>query len=92
MDGRVNNKGTKGNKGGRPPRAEEHEILARLSPLEDKFIQAMERGLEQTQGWAVKIFAEYYWGKPKERVEVSSEEGIKNITFTVVKSNVDTDE
>ena len=89
MDGRVNNSGTKGNKGGRPPKADEQEIIDRLSPLEDEFIGAMQRGLEQTQGWAVKIFAEYYWGKPKERLEVTSEEGVKNITFTVVKTNKD---
>ena len=89
MDGRANNRGTKGNKGGRPPKADEQEIIDRLSPLEDEFIGAMQRGLEQTQGWAVKIFAEYYWGKPKERLEVTSEEGVKNITFTVVKTNKD---
>jgi len=89
MDGRVNNSGTKGNKGGRPPKADEQEIIDRLSPLEDEFIGAMQRGLEQTQGWAVKIFAEYYWGKPKERLEVTSEEGVKNITFTVVKTTKD---
>ncbi len=49
MDGRVNNRGTKGNKGGRPPKADEQEIIDRLSPLEDEFIGAMQRGLEQTQ-------------------------------------------
>ena len=93
MDGRRNNSGKVGNKGGgRKPKADEQEIIERLSPLEDKFIAAMERGLEQTQGWAVKIFADYYWGKPKESLEVTSEEGIKNITFTVVKTNQDESE
>ena len=80
--------GVKG-KLGRKPKATEQQILDRLSPLEGEFIAAMERGLKKTEGWAVKIFADYYWGKPKERLEVTSEEGIKNITFTVVKSNHD---
>jgi hypothetical protein len=80
--------GVKG-KSGRKPKATEQQILDRLSPLEGAFIEAMQRGLEETQGWAVKIFADYYWGKPKERLEVTSEEGIKNITFTVVKTNQD---
>jgi len=88
MDGRKNNRGHVG-KAGRKPKADEQEIIDRLSPLEDAFIGAMQRGLAQTQGWAVKIFAEYYWGKPKERLEVTSEEGVKNITFTVVKTTKD---
>tara|TARA_R110002020_G_scaffold40381_1_gene119416 strand:+ start:1508 stop:1774 length:267 start_codon:yes stop_codon:yes gene_type:complete len=77
---------------GRKPKMDEQAIVDMLSPLEEDWLNALTRGIQQTQGWAVKLYAEYYMGKPKERVEVSSEEGIKNITFTVVKSNVDTDE
>lgn len=84
MDGRKNNKGTKGNKGGRPPRATEEQICLALKPYEKKFLDAMERGLIETQGWAVKIFAEYYWGKPKERVEISGDDKPTNITFQIV--------
>lgn len=84
MDGRKNNKGTKGNKGGRPPRATEEQICLALKPMEKEFKDAMLRGLQETQGWAVKLFAEYYWGKPKERLEVSGEQMPTNITFQVI--------
>ena len=92
-DGRKNNGGhsTKGF-AGRKPKADEQKIIELLSPFEKQFIDGLVRNIEDNQGWAYKLFADHYWGKPKERVEVSSEEGIKNITFTVVKSNVDTDE
>ena len=89
MDGRRNNKGTKGNKGGRPSRATEEQICLALQPMEQEFKDSLLRGLVNNQGWAVKLYADYYWGKPKESLEVTSEEGIKNITFTVVKTNQD---
>ena len=33
MDGRINNKGTKGNKGGRPSKAEEQKLIENLTPM-----------------------------------------------------------
>ena len=69
MDGRRNNKGTKGNKGGRKPKAEEQELIERLSPLEDKGFKALQDGLDDGQSWAVKLFLEYRYGKPKQQIE-----------------------
>lgn len=71
MDGRKNNRGTKGNKGGRPPRAEEQKLIEKLSPLEPKAFKALENAIAEEQSWAVKMYFEYMYGKPKEKVEVT---------------------
>ena len=71
MDGRKNNKGTKGNKGGRPSKADEQKLIEKLSPLEPKAFKALENAIQEEQSWAVKMYFEYMYGKPKERVEVT---------------------
>ena len=70
MDKRKNNKGTKGNKGGRPPKAEEQQLIEKLSPLEESAFKALKSGLEDKQNWAVKLFFEYSYGKAKEFKEI----------------------
>lgn len=77
MDGRKNNKGTKGNKGGRPPKAVE--------------MKAYERGLEaiiekygsESKYWAMiaeqalesfphlKLLTEYTYGKAPEKIDIT---------------------
>ena len=47
MDKRENNKGTLGNKGGRPSKAEEVQMIERLTPLEPKAFKALEKGAEE---------------------------------------------
>lgn len=69
MDGRRNNKGKKGNKGGRKPKADEQQLVERLTPLEDKGFKALQDGLDDGQSWAVKLFLEYRYGKPKQQIE-----------------------
>tara|TARA_R110000744_G_scaffold373006_1_gene484958 strand:+ start:2274 stop:2549 length:276 start_codon:yes stop_codon:yes gene_type:complete len=71
-DGRKDNKGTKGNAGGRPPKAEEQKLIEKLSPLEPKAYQALEDAIEDNQSWAVKIFFEYMYGRPKQAVDITS--------------------
>ena len=70
-DGRRNNKGTKGNKGGRPAKAEEQALVEKLSPLEPKAFKALNNAIEDEQSWAVKMYFEYMYGKPKEKVEIT---------------------
>lgn len=69
MDNRVNNKGTKGNKGGRPGKAEEQKLIEKLSPLAPKAYKALEDSLKDGQGWAVKLYFEYMYGKPKQTID-----------------------
>ena len=72
MDNRSNNKGTKGNKGGRPSKAEEHKLIEKLTPLADDGYKALESALKDKQGWAVRLFFEYMYGKPKQTIDQTS--------------------
>ena len=70
MDKRKNNGGH--SNGGRKPKAEEQKLVEKLSPLEPKAYQALEDAIEDNQSWAVKIFFEYMYGRPKQAVDITS--------------------
>ena len=72
MDGRKNNKGTKGNKGGRPSKAEEQKLIQKLTPFNDLALKALQEGLEKKEQWSVKLYFEYFYGKPQQRVDVTT--------------------
>jgi len=71
MDKRINNKGTIGNKGGRPSKAEEVAMIERLSPMEDKAYKALEEGVERGDFKFVQLYFNYYAGKPKETKDIT---------------------
>tara|TARA_R110002124_G_scaffold79335_1_gene211003 strand:+ start:1056 stop:1328 length:273 start_codon:yes stop_codon:yes gene_type:complete len=79
MDGRINNKGTKGNKGGRPSKAEEQKLIENLTPMNPDALKSLEIGLKNKEQWAVKLFFEYFYGKPQQRVDVTSNSETLNI-------------
>lgn len=64
-DGRRNNGGhsTKG-KAGRKPKKDEQKLIERLSPMADIAYKALETALRNQESWAVKMWMEYYHGKP----------------------------
>jgi len=64
-DGRRNNRGHLG-KAGRKPKVEEEALIERLSPLDDTAFNALKKGIEDGCYWAVKLFFQYRYGKPKE--------------------------
>ena len=70
MDKRKNNGGH--SNGGRKPKAEEQKLVEKLSPLEPKAYKALENAIEDDQSWAVKIFFEYMYGRPKQAVDITS--------------------
>ena len=72
MDGRINNKGTKGNKGGRPSKAEEQKLIENLTPMNADALNSLQIGLKNKEQWAVKLFFEYFYGKPQQRVDVTT--------------------
>ena len=71
MDNRKNNKGTIGNKGGRPSKAEEVAMIERLSPMQDKSYEALEKGVEAGDFKFVQLYFNYYAGKPKETKDIT---------------------
>ena len=56
---------------GRKSKAEEIEMIERLSPLEPKAFKALQAGIENGDFKFVQMFYNYYAGKPKETKDIS---------------------
>lgn len=76
MDGRRNNKGTIGNKGGRKPKAEEVKLVEKLSPLEDDALKALKKGVASGDINWIRLYLSYYIGKPKETKDITINEDV----------------
>jgi hypothetical protein len=70
MDLRKFNRGTIGNKGGRPPKNDEIKMIQELTPLVPKAYDALRAGLEKGEFKYVQLFMNYYYGKPKQIYDV----------------------
>lgn len=70
-DGRVNN-GGKRNGAGRKPKAEEQQLIEKLTPLMPKAFKALEKALKAEEQWAVKLSFEYFFGKPKQSKDITT--------------------
>lgn len=66
MDRRKFNGGNKN--AGRKSKAEEQQLVEKLSPLEPKAFAALTNALADEKDWAVKLYFNYMYGKPKEQV------------------------
>lgn len=71
MDRRKFNKGTKGNKGGRPPKSDYNELLIKLDPMSDMGILKLKEGIERGDFNYLKLYFQYMYGKPREIKEVT---------------------
>ena len=83
MDKRINNGGARQG-AGRKGKAEEQKLIENLTPMNSMALESLEKGLEKKEQWAVKLFFEYFYGKPQQRVDVTSNEETLNmpvITF-----------
>jgi len=69
MDKRKNNGGHK--TAGRKSKAEEIQMIERLTPLEPKAFKALEKGVEKGDFKYVQMFYHYYAGKPKETKDIT---------------------
>ena len=89
MDKRINNGGAR--KGaGRKSKAEEQKLIENLTPMNDKALQSLEQGLDKKEQWAVKLFFEYFYGKPQQRVDVTTnEESINMPLITFVETETE---
>ena len=74
MDGRKNNGGHK--TAGRKSKAEEVELIERLTPLEPKAFEALKEGIEQGDFKYVQLFYNYYAGKPRETKDITINEDL----------------
>ncbi len=82
MDGRKNNSGTIGNKGGRPKKADELKLIEKLDNLidNDEVIKTLGKQILKGDSRAMSLYFGYRYGKPKESVDITSSDGF-NINF-----------
>tara|TARA_R110001632_G_scaffold185710_1_gene306026 strand:+ start:176 stop:448 length:273 start_codon:yes stop_codon:yes gene_type:complete len=78
-DGRSNNSGTTGNKGGRKGKAEEQKLIESLTPMNKTALNALKECVKDKQGWAVKLYFEYFYGKPQQKVDVTTNDESLNV-------------
>ena len=71
MDKRINNGGARQG-AGRKGKAEEQKLIENLTPMNSMALESLQKGLEKKEQWAVKLFFEYFYGKPQQRVDVTS--------------------
>jgi hypothetical protein len=64
---------------GRKSKSEEQKLIENLTPMNSMALESLEKGLEKKEQWAVKLFFEYFYGKPQQRVDVTSNEESLNV-------------
>jgi hypothetical protein len=70
MDKRKNNGGNAGC--GRKSKAEEQSLIQKLSPLEEQAFIKLSEAIDSGKDWAIKMFFEYMFGKPKQQMDVTT--------------------
>ena len=70
----MNTHGGKRAGAGRKAKAEEQKLIENLTPMNPMALESLRKGLEKKEQWAVKLFFEYFYGKPQQRVDVTSNE------------------
>ncbi len=70
-DNRINNGGH--HKGGRKSKAEEQKLIETLTPLMPQAFKALKNALKNEEQWAVKLSFEYFYGKPKQQIDVTTD-------------------
>lgn len=65
---------------GRKSKAEEHKLIEKLTPLAPSAYKALKEAVEQNQGWAIKLFFEYMYGKPKQSTDITTNGNSINIS------------
>ena len=89
MDKRINN-GGKREGAGRKPKADEFKLIEQLSEFDDLAKECMRKGIEKGNYMFWNKFMEYRYGKPKERLDITSDDESLNIpTITFYKTDED---
>ena len=69
-DKRKNNGGH--SNGGRKPKAEEQKLIEKLTPLEETAHKKLSEAVNAGEQWAVKMFFEYMYGKPRQQTDITT--------------------
>ena len=57
---------------GRKSKAEEQNLIEKLSPLEEQAFLKLSEAIDNGKDWAIKMFFEYMFGKPRQQTDVTS--------------------
>lgn len=79
---------------GRKPKADEAKLIEKLTPLAPIAHTALSEALENKEQWAVKMFFEYFYGKPKQSIDhtTNGESMPSNLQVTIVPPSNDESE
>lgn len=66
-------RGGKRNNAGRKSKNQEIKLIERLTPLADYAFEALEKGLKEQSPFYVKLWFEYFYGKPKQQIDHTSD-------------------
>ena len=72
MENQKHNRGGKRPGAGRKPKADEQKLIEKLSPLEPLALAALKKGIVENRSWALRMYFEYMYGKPKEQIELKT--------------------
>ena len=64
---------------GRKGKAEEQKLIEHLTPMSGIALEALQEGIKGKQQWAVKLYFEYFYGKPQQRVDVTTNDESLNV-------------
>ena len=53
---------------GRKPKSEEQNLIEKLQPFEKEALEALKKAVIEEQGWAIKLYMEYKFGKPSQTI------------------------
>ena len=56
---------------GRKSKAEEQDLIEKLSPLEEEAHKQLKEAIEKGHRWAVQLYFNYMYGKPKETKDIT---------------------
>lgn len=73
------NHGGKRDGAGRPTKADEDKLILKLSKLDEPAFECLKNGIKEGNYQFWNKFMEFRYGKPKERVDVTSNEESLNI-------------
>jgi|TARA_R100001163_G_C4917544_1_gene99145 hypothetical protein len=73
---KVENRGGKRKGAGRKPKAEELNLIEKLTPLEPLAFEALEAGLKKGDFKYVQLYYNYYAGRPKETKDIHINEDL----------------
>lgn len=65
----ITTKGGARENSGRKSKADEQKLIEKLSPLEQTAHDKLKENIESGKEWAIKLFFDYMYGKPKQMIE-----------------------